>query len=115
MRTARHVGAMSPDTRTAQEKMQASTFAFKRELVDKMSALATAAFGLVAALAWNNAIQSAFKRWYPAPDDPNALVPLIGYATLVTLVAVLVIIWIGRVAGRLKAQQESAEAATAKA
>lgn len=83
--------------------------AFKREVVDKMSALATAAFGLVAALAWNNAIQSVFKRYFPAPDDPGALLPLVLYAMLVTLVGVLLILWIGRVAGRLKEAEEAAE------
>ena len=76
--------------------------AFQAEVVDKMSALATAAFGLVAALAWNNAIQSFFKRYYPTPDDPNALGALTAYATVITVFAVLVIIAIGRLAGRLK-------------
>lgn len=76
--------------------------ALQIEVIDKMSALATAAFGLVAALAWNNAIQAVFKRYYPAPDDPNALLPLVGYAAAVTLLGVLVIVWIGRAAGRVK-------------
>jgi membrane protein YdbS with pleckstrin-like domain len=75
---------------------------FRAEVLDKMSSLATAAFGLVAALAWNNAIQALFKRYYPAPDDPSALWPLVGYALLVTLVAVLIILAIGRAAARLK-------------
>lgn len=74
----------------------------RREVLDKMSALATAAFGLVAALAWNNAIQALFKRYYPAPDDPNALWPLIGYASIVTIIGVLIIVWIGRLTARLK-------------
>lgn len=87
--------------------------AFRREVTDKMSALATAAFGLVAALAWNNAIQSAFKRYYPAPDDPNAIVPLVGYALFITIVAVGVILLIGRAAGRLKEQQQAQERAEA--
>lgn len=76
--------------------------ALRREIVERMSALATAAFGLVAALAWNNAIQALFKRYYPAPDDPHELWPLIGYAALVSLVGVLIMLWIGRVAARLK-------------
>ena len=91
--------------------------AFRAEVVDKMSALATAAFGLVAALAWNNAIQSFFKKYYPAPDDPNALFPLTLYAMLITLAAVGVILVIGRLAGRLKADvkadEEKAAAAAA--
>lgn len=76
--------------------------AFRAEVVDKMSSLATAAFGLVAALAWNGAIQELFKRVYPVPGD--AVWALLAYAVVVTLVAVLVILLIGRLAGRLKAE-----------
>lgn len=86
------------------EEARREAAAFRREVLDKMGALATAAFGLVAALAWNNAIQAVFKRYYPAPDDPAAIWPLVGYAALVTFVAVLIILWIGRVAGRLKSE-----------
>lgn len=89
------------------KKLAKNTLAFQREVVDKMSALATAAFGLVAALAWNNAIQSFFKRYYAAPDDPDALGALAAYAAVVTILAVVVIILIGRLAGRLKAQAEA--------
>ena len=56
----------------------------------------------MAALAWNNAVQSVFKHYYPAPDDPAAIWPLVGYALLVSLIAVLIMLWIGRVAARLK-------------
>lgn len=76
--------------------------ALRAEVVEKLSSLATAAFGLVAALAWNNAIQSLFKRWYPAPDDPNALLPLVLYASAVTIVGVLVVMWVSRASARLK-------------
>ena len=76
----------------------------RRELVEKMSTLASAALGLVAALAWNNAVQAAFKRVYPAPDDPGAIAPLFGYAAIVSVIAVLMMLWLGRVAARLKQQ-----------
>jgi hypothetical protein len=100
------------DIQKTREEMRRKGAAFRGEVMDKMSALATAAFGLVAALAWNNAIQAVFKRFYPAPDDPAAIGPLIGYAVLITLVAVLIILWIGRVAARLKGKA-AAEAAKA--
>lgn len=97
------------------KKLKTKSLAFQREVVDKMSALATAAFGLVAALAWNNAIQAIFSRYYPAPGQTVASVasirPLLAYALVVTLIAVLVILWIGRVAGRLKALAETETAA----
>ena len=51
----------------------------------------------------------AFKRAFPTPDGPS-LWPLVGYATFVTLIAVLVIIWVGRIAGRLKLEAEEQEA-----
>lgn len=87
------------------DSLRKRTVSFQREVVDKMSALATAAFGLVAALAWNTAIQEAFRRAFPTPAGPS-LWPLVGYAAFVTIVAVLVIIWIGRIAGRLKLEDE---------
>lgn len=93
----------------SKEQLLKQRRAFQAEVVDKMSALATAAFGLVAALAWNNAIQSFFKRYYAAPDDPNALGALTAYATIVTLIAVFVIILIGRLAGRLKKEAMDGE------
>ena len=93
------------------KRIHRSSLAFQREVTDKMSALATAALGLVAALAWNNAIQSIFKRLYPQPDDPNAIGPLLAYAVAITVVAVLVILWIGRAAGRLKAIADAEAAA----
>ncbi|MFB5620497.1 MAG: DUF5654 family protein, partial [Nitrosopumilus sp.] len=34
----------------------------KQEILDKIAALVTAAFGLVAALAWNDAIKAVFKE-----------------------------------------------------
>jgi len=34
----------------------------KKDVIEKLAALITAAFGLVAALAWNTAIQEIFKR-----------------------------------------------------
>lgn len=95
------------------KELRERSLTLRREIVDKMASLATAAFGLVAALAWNNAIQALFRRFYPAPDDPAALWPLVGYAVLVTVVAVLVILWVSRVAGRLKREEKAAEKADA--
>ncbi|MFP4045707.1 MAG: DUF5654 family protein [Candidatus Aenigmatarchaeota archaeon] len=65
----------------------------KKEVVEKISALITAAFGLVAALAWNDAIKALFARFF---GDANTLLPMFTYAVLVTIIAVFVTIWIGR-------------------
>jgi hypothetical protein len=69
------------------------------EILDKMSALITAAFGLVAALAWNGAIQAIFTQYFPAG---TGILPNLIYAILVTLIAVIAVIYIGRAAGRAK-------------
>lgn len=67
----------------------------KKEVVEKLAALITAAFGLVAALAWNGAIQAIFKALFGSPDSIGAMLI---YAVVVTLVAVWATIKIGRIA-----------------
>ena len=71
----------------------------KAEIVDKLAALITAAFGLVAALAWNDTIKAIFKTVFGAPDTISAMVV---YAILVTILAVVVTIQIGKAAGKAK-------------
>lgn len=66
----------------------------KAEIIDKLSDLITTAFGLVAALAWNGAIQSIFKQVFGAAEG---LIPMILYAIVVTIIAVAITIWIGKV------------------
>jgi hypothetical protein len=40
----------------------------KGEVIEKIAALVTAAFGLVAALAWNGAIKAVFAKVFSDPD-----------------------------------------------
>jgi hypothetical protein len=67
----------------------------QKEVIEKVSALITAAFGLVAALAWNTAIQEIFRLIF---GNQSGVWAMIFYAVVVTIVAVVVTIWIGRVA-----------------
>ena len=69
----------------------------RKEILDKMTALVTAAFGLVAALAWNDAIKAIFKEVFGTPDKMSAM---IAYAIVVTVIAVIMTLWIGRLAGK---------------
>lgn len=62
-------------------------------VVDKMSALITAAFGLVAALAWNEAIKAIFKEVFGSADS---IAPLLAYAITVTIAAVILTILVAR-------------------
>ncbi len=70
----------------------------KKVVVEQIAALMTAAFGLIAALAWNNAIQSLFN-----PGGPLYFLAAGGvwvYAIIVTIIAVLATIWIGKVSSK---------------
>ncbi len=65
----------------------------KLEILDKIAALVTVAFGLVAALAWNGAIRAIFQHFFGTADNIPAMLV---YAVVVTIIAVLVAIWIAR-------------------
>lgn len=71
----------------------------KTEVIEKIAALITAAFGLVAALAWNGAIIAIFKEVF---GDTTGIYPMLTYAVVVTIIAVLATIWIGGVAEKAK-------------
>jgi len=68
----------------------------RKEVVDKIATLITAAFAFVAALAWNDAIKSAIETFGLQKYGP------LFYAIFVTVLAVIVSVWIGRIAGKLK-------------
>lgn len=55
---------------------------------NKILTLLTAAFGVVAALAWDDAVKSLFQRYYPIPGSGIEI--KFFYAITVTIVAVLV-------------------------
>jgi len=74
----------------------------KSEIWDKLAALITAAFGLVAALAWNGAIRAIFEKFFGTADNITAMLV---YAIVVTIIAVLVTIWIARAVKRAKGEQ----------
>jgi len=63
----------------------------KNQIVEKFATLITSAFGLVAALAWNDAIKGVLQNL-----DLIKYGPII-YAIIVTVLAVLLTYWIGKV------------------
>ncbi len=73
------------------EEMKIST-------VKNITGLMTAAFGLVAALAWNSAIQKLFTIIF---GTAGGLYAMVGYALVVTIIAVIVTVYLGRLAGKL--------------
>jgi uncharacterized membrane protein YidH (DUF202 family) len=74
----------------------------KIEILEKLSSLLTAGFGLVAALAWNDAIKAAFAHFFPKPEDN--LWALLGYALFITILVVVVTIQLGRTVNLAKKQ-----------
>ena len=73
----------------------------RRESLEKITTLIITAFGLVAALAWNTAIQKLFTVLFGAQTD---LVAMLLYASFVTIIAVLVTVYLTRMAGKQNAK-----------
>jgi uncharacterized membrane protein len=73
------------------------------EVLEKIIELMTAAFGLVAALAWNAAIQELFTAVF---GEAGNLVAKFFYAIVVTVIVVLVTMRLGRLAERVKRDEE---------
>ncbi len=74
------------------------------EFLKTMIQLATAGFGLAAALAWNTAIQSVIKRLLPA--DGSDIWSQIIYAIIVTAIAVFVTYSLGKMLQDEQAAQD---------
>jgi len=70
-----------------------------KDVIEKLAALITAAFGLVAALAWNDTIKAIFKQLFGTSEGVWSMLI---YAVLVTIIAVIVTIQIGKAAAKAK-------------
>ncbi len=78
---------------------------FKIQFLESLSALIVSAFGLVAALAWNETIKQAIAAIFESEDD---LLGLTIYALLVTVIAVAATMLITRATEKAKAALEHA-------
>lgn len=78
---------------------------FHEELILQLLTLSTAGFGLVAALAWNQAIQ-AFVVEYITPRIPGSgLISQFIYALIVTLFAVLITYQLSKIASHISSKK----------
>lgn len=93
---AQSARSQSPVSRTG-EHVQAS-LQFVRMVLQTMITLASASLGLVAALAWNEAIKATIHKYFGAGENLSALYT---YAILATALAVIVLVTLARVAARL--------------
>jgi hypothetical protein len=74
------------------------------EVLDKFAQLITTALGLVAALAWNTAIQNLFTKIFG--EAGAALIGQFVYALIITLVVIFATIAVSRAADRAKKIEE---------
>ena len=76
------------------------------EIISKMSDLATAGLGLVAALAWNEAIQSIFNKFLPKTSGGGIIAQVL-YAALITAIVVIITVKLGKMANKAKGEAEN--------
>jgi Family of unknown function (DUF5654) len=69
-----------------------------RMVMQSMITLASASLGLVAALAWNDAIKETMTKWLGGDDSLGAKYT---YAILVTLISVVVVLVLARIAAKV--------------
>ena len=87
------------------EKEKKQTAEDKRihvEIVRQMLTLATAGFGIVAALAWNSLIQDIINTYVKPYFPEGSVFSLFIYAVIVTIIAVLVTLQLTKVLRQLE-------------
>lgn len=75
------------------------------EVLKSLITLVTAAFGFVAAFAWNETIKTMFLQYY---GEAGGFGSKFAYAILVSAIAVVVTVWLGRISGRMKTEDPKA-------
>jgi Family of unknown function (DUF5654) len=68
-----------------------------RAMIQTMIALASASLGLVAALAWNEAIKATLALL----GLSDSLAGLYTYAILATILAIVILAWLGKLASKV--------------
>lgn len=82
------------ENETKTERLKEETKNLKKEIHQQTLGYILAAFGLVAGLAWNEAIKSLIETIFPV--SANTLLIKFIYALLVTLVVVLITVYLSR-------------------
>jgi len=75
----------------------------RSEFLKTMAQLATAGFGLAAALAWNEAIQGLINKIFP---EGSGLRSQVFYAISITALAVIVTYFLGKAAQKATTEEE---------
>ena len=72
-----------------------------REVNKKVASYITAGLGLVAGLAWNEAIKSLIDYFFP-PSGGNGLLAKFAYALIITVVVVIISLYLARILSQEK-------------
>ena len=82
--------------------MKAETNETKSQILPTISTLMITAFGLIAALAWNQAIQAIILQFLP---KQSGILGLVTYAIIITIIAVIATISIARALAKPAVQE----------
>ncbi|MDR2873318.1 MAG: DUF5654 family protein [Methanobrevibacter sp.] len=78
----------------------------KVQILKTIATLITTAFALTAGLAWNTAIQAIITALF---KSDSAIIGLLVYAIIVTMIAVLATVFIGRALGKVGIELDEKE------
>jgi hypothetical protein len=83
-------------------KMKEKNVEMKSQVLTTIATLITTAFGLIAALAWNEAIRAIILAYFP---PQSGITGLIIYAVLITILAVIATVLIARAISKPAVQE----------
>jgi len=83
------------------EKIKAKGKELRQEVNKKVVSYITAGLGLVAGLAWNEAIKSLIDYLFP-PSEGNGLLAKFAYALLITIILVIISLYLANLLSRDK-------------
>lgn len=92
---------MSEATEKTSSKAKRELINLQIEILDKAAILVTTGLGLVAALAWNSAIQKTFDKFFP-PEQSGGIWAMFIYAIFITIIVVALTVYLSRTTQRLK-------------
>ena len=79
------------------KKVEKDVVSFEKEFMSRLTTLVISAFGLVAALAWNSAIQ----EWFKQQELLSSYGPWM-YALFVTILAVIVTLYVSKLSKKIQ-------------
>ncbi len=80
--------------------------AFREELLAQMLTLVTSGFGVVAALAWNTAIQDFVKEFIEPRIPGSGLAYKFLYAVLISILIILITFYLSKLLSKFQSKEE---------